>query len=118
MIAIFYVLAAMIRLAYFNVMEECGKNKDESGQKIYLGLPVTSAALIFPAVLVAHVFVAADLTLLDLGVMIVVGFLFLSKIRIKKPTNKQIALMIVIGAAECIGLAVILMFLKNGGARI
>ena len=50
--------------------------------------------------------------------MIVVGFLFLSKIRIKKPTNKQIALMIAIGAAECIGLAVILMFLKNGGARV
>lgn len=117
-IAISYVLAAMIRLAYFNVMEECGKNKDENGQKIYLGLPVTSAALIFPAVLVAHVFVAADLTLLYFGVMIVVGFLFLSKIRIKKPTNKQIALMIAIGAAECIGLAVILMFLKNGGARI
>ena len=63
-------------------------------------------------------FVAADLTLLYFGVMIVVGFLFLSKIRIKKPTNKQIALMIAIGAAECIGLAVILMFLKNGGARV
>lgn len=51
-VAVLYVLAAMIRLAYFNVMEEEDQNRDESGAKIYTGLPVTSAALIFPAVLI------------------------------------------------------------------
>ena len=54
LIAVLYVLAAMIRLAYFNVMEEEDQNRDESGAKIYTGLPVTSAALIFPAVLLVH----------------------------------------------------------------
>ena len=44
-IAVLYVLAAMIRLAYFNVMEEEGENKDEKGEKIYMGLPVTSASV-------------------------------------------------------------------------
>lgn len=39
MIAIFYVLVAMIRLAYFNVLEEEDENRDESGQKVYTGLP-------------------------------------------------------------------------------
>lgn len=40
-VAVLYVLAAMIRLAYFNVMEEEDQNRDESGAKIYTGLPVT-----------------------------------------------------------------------------
>lgn len=61
-IAVLYVLAAMIRLAYFNVMEEEDQNRDESGAKIYTGLPVTSAALIFPAVLLVHLLVRVDLT--------------------------------------------------------
>ena len=116
-IAAFYVLAAMIRLAYFNVLEEEDQNRDENGEKIYLGLPVTSAALIFPAVLLLHVFISADLTLLYFGVLIVMGFLFLSKIHIKKPQNKQIALMIFFGALEFIILTLILVFLKKGGPR-
>ena len=116
-IAAFYVLAAMIRLAYFNVLEEEDQNRDENGEKIYLGLPVTSAALIFPAVLLLHVFISADLTLLYFGVLIVMGFLFLSKIHIKKPQNKQIALMIFFGALEFIILTFILVFLKTGGPR-
>lgn len=114
-IAALYVLAAMIRLAYFNVLEEEDENRDENGQKIYLGLPVTSAALIFPAVLLLHVFSNVDLTLLYFVVLVVVGFLFLSKIHIKKPQNKEIALMIGLGALEFIVLAVYLAFMHMGG---
>ena len=114
-IAALYVLAAMIRLAYFNVLEEEDENRNENGQKIYLGLPVTSAALIFPAVLLLHVFSSADLTLLYFVVLVIVGFLFLSKIHIKKPQNKEIALMIGFGALEFIVLAVILFFMRTGG---
>ena len=48
---VLYILAAMIRLAYFNVTEE-ERQKTEGGvRKFYTGLPVTSAALIFPAIL-------------------------------------------------------------------
>ena len=49
------LLAAMIRLAYFNVMEESDQNRDENGEKTFTGLPVTSAALIFPAVMILHI---------------------------------------------------------------
>lgn len=108
MIAIFYVLVAMIRLAYFNVLEEEDENRDESGQKVYTGLPVTSAALVFPAVLLIHIFVKADLTLLYFGVMIVMGFLFISKIQIRKPENRLIALMILLGIVEFAALAIVL----------
>lgn len=108
MIAIFYVLVAMIRLAYFNVLEEEDENRDESGQKVYTGLPVTSAALVFPAVLLIYIFVKADLTLLYFGVMIVMGFLFISKIQIRKPENRQIALMILLGVVEFAALVIVL----------
>lgn len=99
-IAILYVLAAMIRLAYFNVMEESDQNRDKNGEKAYTGLPVTSAALIFPAVMILHILIKADLTLMYFGVMIVVGILFLLKFKLKKPKNAAIAIMIAFGALE------------------
>lgn len=99
-IAILYVLAAMIRLAYFNVMEESDQNRDKNGEKAYTGLPVTSAALIFLAVMILHILIKADLTLMYFGVMIVVGILFLSKFKLKKPKNAAIAIMIAFGALE------------------
>lgn len=112
LIAVLYVLAAMIRLAYFNVMEE-DQNRDETGAKIYTGLPVTSAALIFPAVLLIHMLIRADLTFLYFGVMLITGGLFISKIQIKKPRNKGIATMIFFGAVECVVLIFALKFLKK-----
>ena len=109
----FYGLAGVIRLAYFNVMEEEDQNRDESGAKIYTGLPVTSAALIFPAVLLIHMLIRADLTFLYFGVMLITGGLFISKIQIKKPQNKGIATMIFFGAVECVVLIFALKFLKK-----
>ena len=47
-IAALYVLAGLIRLAYFNVTEELRQKETESCRKSYSGLPITSAALIFP----------------------------------------------------------------------
>ena len=113
LIAVLYVLAAMIRLAYFNVMEEEDQNRDETGAKIYTVLPVTSAALIFPAVLLIHMLIRADLTFLYFGVMLITGGLFISKIQIKKPQNKGIATMIFFGAVECVVLIFALKFLKK-----
>ena len=113
LIAVLYVLAAMIRLAYFNVMEEEDRNRDETGAKIYTGLPVTSAALIFQAVLLIHMLIRADLTFLYFGVMLITGGLFISKIQIKKPQNKGIATMIFFGAVECVVLIFALKFLKK-----
>ena len=112
-IAVLYVLAAMIRLAYFNVLEEEGENKDEKGEKIYMGLPVTSAALIFPAVLLIHILVKADLTLLYFGVMIMTGLLFICKFRIRKPKGKGIAFLVLLGIAEFVILILVLAKIKG-----
>ena len=50
-VLVLYILAALIRLAYFNVTEEERQRTEGGTRKVYTGLPVTSAALIFPIVL-------------------------------------------------------------------
>ena len=114
LVAIFYALAAMIRLAYFNVLEE-ERQKTEGGgvNKTYLGLPVTSAALVFPTILLIHIFFKADLTLLYFIFLAIVGFLFVSRIQIKKPTTKGVLIMIAIGAIEAGFLAWIFIVMKK-----
>lgn len=99
-IAVLYTLAAMIRLAYFNVLEEERQKTEGGANKTYIGLPVTSAALVFPTILLIHIFCSADLTLLYFIFLAIVGFLFVSEIQIKKPTTKGILIMIAIGLIE------------------
>ena len=100
MILMLYVLVAMIRLAYFNVQEE-KRQKEEGGvRKYYDGLPVTSAALIFPAIMLFQFLTPGDMTLLYFIFMAVTGCLFISKIKIRKPSLKGILICIAIGAVE------------------
>ena len=47
-ILIFYVLCAVIRLAFFNVLEIKRQMHEDGCAKGYRGLPVTTAAIIFP----------------------------------------------------------------------
>ena len=61
-IMLIYMLAAMIRLAYFNVMEEERQKKEDTVREYYSGLPVTSSALIFPVILLVHYIVVWDIT--------------------------------------------------------
>ena len=113
-IAVFYALAAMIRLAFFNVLEE-ERQKTEGGgvNKTYIGLPVTSAALVFPTILLIHIFCSADLTLLYFMFLAIVGFLFVSNIQIKKPTTKGVLIMIAIGLIEAAALAFVFIVMKK-----
>lgn len=100
----FYVLTAMIRLAYFNVLEEERQKQTSEGLKTYMGLPVTSAALIFPSVLLIHYILPADITPIYFAVMLFVGALFVSKIRVTKPGLRGILIMVGIGLLEFIAL--------------
>lgn len=81
-----YCLCAVIRLAFFNVLEG-NRQKTEGGcNKSYRGLPVTAVSILLPVVwlfrrlLSAHMF----LGLLQL-VMAVTAFLFVLDFSVKKP---------------------------------
>lgn len=107
-ILILYVLAAMIRLAYFNVTEEERQKTESGGRKYYTGLPVTSAALIFPTVLLFQYLIPRDITLVYFGVMFLTAFLFVSKMQVKKPGIRGILIMVGIGFVEFIVLSITL----------
>ena len=99
-IVVLYILAAMIRLAYFNVTEEERSRTENGARRYYTGLPVTSAALIFPTVMLIQFLTETDLTLLYFGVMVLVALLFISRFQVRKPGMKMILAMIGIGAVE------------------
>ena len=107
-IVLVYVLAALIRLAYFNVTEEERQKTESGNRKYYTGLPVTSAALIFPSVLLFQYIIPKDITLVYFGVMLLVAILFLSKFQIRKPGLRGILIMVVIGFVEFILLGITL----------
>lgn len=100
-VMLLYLLAGMIRLAYFNVTEEERQKKEKGVRKTYEGLPITSAALIFPTVMLIQ-FISKDLDITPVyfGVALLTGFLFLSRIRIGKPGLRGILWMVALGAAE------------------
>lgn len=99
-IFVLYILAAMIRLAYYNVTEEERQETTGDVREKYTGLPVTSAALIFPTIMLFQFFFPKDITLIYFAVMFIVAYLFVSKISVKKPDTKGILVLISIGAAE------------------
>ncbi len=112
-ILILYVLAAMIRLAYFNVTEE-ERQKTESGvRKYYTGLPVTSAALIFPLVLLLEYLTPMDLTPVYLTTAVITGLAFLLKFQVRKPGLRGILIMVAFGALEFTALLIFHLLVKK-----
>ena len=107
-ILILYVLAALIRLAYFNVTEEDRQKEEKGIRKVYIGLPVTSAAILFPSVLLLQYITPFDLSFLYFIVSFCMAFLFLLKFRIKKLDTKGILFFVFIGVLEFL----IFLFLK------
>ncbi|MBQ6710752.1 MAG: CDP-alcohol phosphatidyltransferase family protein [Clostridia bacterium] len=96
-ILLLYVLAALIRLAYFNVTEE-ERQKTEGGvRKYYTGLPVTTASLIFPLVMLVQYMTAADISLFYIAVALVTALAFVSKLQVPKPGINGILGMLAVG---------------------
>ena len=91
LILFFYCLCAVIRLAFFNVLEIQRQQTEEGANKYYRGLPVTSISIILPLfcllqyVLEDHLFV-----LLLHPLMLAVAFLFILDFPVKKPNLKNL----------------------------
>ena len=81
-----YVLCALIRLAWFNVDEEARQDYDTGRRKVYLGLPVTSAAMIFPLLIGFGTHWHWPLKTLALVTLLLVAAAFLTPFVIRKPS--------------------------------
>lgn len=95
---VLYVLAALIRLAYFNVMEEERQKSTQEIRKYYQGLPVTSAAVIFPLLFIVRPAFGNRFVLAYEIVLIIVALLFVLDFRVKKMDMKGMIVLLVVGA--------------------
>lgn len=94
-----YCLSALIRLANFNVDEETRQdNEGDKRREYYIGLPVTSAALIFPLFYLLNVVGLLSLHDVIIICAFIMALLFLLPFRINKPHKKGIVVLAILGA--------------------
>lgn len=86
-----YCMCAVIRLAFFNVMETKRQQTEGGSNKTYRGLPVTSISIIFPLIYVFRFILSAEAFAVVLHIMqAVVAFLFILDFSVKKPDWQRI----------------------------
>lgn len=100
---IFYVIAAVIRLAFFNVMEISRQEHVDGGTKYYRGLPVTSISVILPIVFLLN-FVTSDRTFywILVATLLGTGTAFIWDFKFRKPNNKELFVLVLIVAVVLI----------------
>ncbi len=77
-IIILYVLAGVIRLAWFNIHTEIDKHT-----KYFIGVPVTYITLVMP---IAYI-ISSGSSIIICTVMLTMSILFILNIKVKKPTG-------------------------------
>lgn len=96
-IIVYYVLCALIRLAYYNVMEEERQNKSEKDLEMCTGLPVPPSAFIFPVIYLICNIIKVTPVYAYAITMLIVATLFIKKFQIKKLQLKGLLIMIALG---------------------
>ena len=84
-IAVFYALCALIRLAFFNVIETKRQETENGCAKYYRGLPVTTSAIIYPIIFLIGLALPENAMLITYYVIpVLMGFLFIGDFRVPK----------------------------------
>lgn len=97
--AIFYLLCAVIRLAYFNVDEILRQQKETGRRKTYYGLPVTAAAMIFPLIFGLKNLLGGALLPIYQIMLFGVAAAFITKFKINKPHGSSLWIIFALGLA-------------------
>ncbi|MBP5250897.1 MAG: CDP-alcohol phosphatidyltransferase family protein [Treponema sp.] len=100
-----YTLCSLIRLSYFNVDEQDRQTKTDEVRSEYKGLPVTSSAVIIPALFI--VFTCAKvpehaMEIAGMALLIVMGLAFITPFKLRKPHTVGKTILITIGISELI----------------
>lgn len=101
-IAGLYTLCALIRLAYFNVMEEERQSQESGRRTTYQGLPVTTSAVLLPLIYLLFLLLPrwnVPFALLALGL---IACAFVLPFHVRKPHRTGKIIMVVIAAAELV----------------
>ena len=93
-----YSVASVIRLAFFNVMEEKRQDETDENRKCYQGLPITSIAVALPITFACKQFLGSYFVIALHIVMLAVGILFITDFKFKKPNNAVLGGMVAVVA--------------------
>ena len=96
----FFVLGGLIRLAFFNVDEANRQQQTSASREFYLGLPITSSALLLPAVLEVCAYFEWNRFMVGMGTLLVIGCAYVLPFRLKKIHLVGKICMIVFGGVE------------------
>lgn len=96
---IYYVMAGVIRLCYFNVRETNNFFSEESHEKVFIGLPITSISVIFPVLFLVSLSLTEEArAILFIAMLIVVGTLFIANFKMRKPKMSLLIVLCVVVA--------------------
>ena len=90
-------LCALIRLAYFNVDEEIRSSKTTEVRHEYLGLPVTTSAIVIPIIYLLKNIIKSNFVYLYGAILLVLAILFITKFKMIKLKNKGMIIMTILG---------------------
>ena len=112
----YYGVCSVIRLAFFNVLETNRQREEDGANKYYHGLPITTMAIVLPLAFLLNFCISQfAFRCVLMIVLAVVGTLFVVDFKLKKPSNKMLAVLVFIVAAAVI---VILLFSKYHIIRV
>ena len=95
------ILGALIRLAYFNVTEETRQATEGGRRKSYLGVPVTTSAMVFPLMFALSLLLPAPLNLwIYPAFVLITAVSFITPVKVPKSHGQGLVVMGLIGLAE------------------
>lgn len=100
----FFALCALIRLAYFNVMEEERQEQTGEARHFYLGVPVTTAAFAAPFFYLLALYLHLPVSPVYAAGLFLMGVLFIAPVHVKKAGLGGIIGMAVFGLCELVAL--------------
>ena len=98
-----YVLCALIRLAYFNVTEETRQATEGGRRTHFMGVPVTTAAVIFPLIYALSVLAPAQVApWLYPALILITAIAFITPVKVRKPHTVGLAVLGLSGLLEAV----------------
>ncbi len=97
-----YLLCALIRLAWFNVDEAERQTQEDHCRETYLGLPVTSSAILLPFFLGTGLFCNLPMSQIVPWILLAIGIAFLSPFHLKKPQLIGKIIMLLLGVLSLV----------------
>lgn len=92
--SVLFCLAGIIRLAYFNMLATTKK----SDGKEFIGLPITASAIVLPLVyFIVKLLKLKYAHIIFPVTLIILGILYISPFKLKKPTQREKTILSVIG---------------------